>query len=302
MITGNPFHTDDLSRDAFVILWIGLTGLFAASCGRNPVPTQSATRPRIVSLAPNLTEILYTLGLDDHIAGVTLQCNYPPAALSRTRIGTFWEPDVEAILAARPDILVALDIPQHQPIIHRLKSTGCSCLTLPMNTLEQLDSAIDAIASATQRIEQGRALIHDIQHLLMTISSAPANRRPKILWVVQREPLRVAGTATFIDELIRLAGGINAIGPTIYEYPPIGSEELIAAAPDIIIEPEDQPDSTDHKSMIRFWSRYPSVPAVRSQRLFTISADTVSRLGPRIVEGVASIATCIQSQSFTESP
>ncbi len=244
-------------------------------------------------MAPNLTEILYSLDLGDHIAAVTSNCDYPPAAATKPRIGSFWQPDIEAILAARPDILIALDIPQHQPIVSRVAQNGCMCLSLQIDTLGQLIPAIEQIASATGKTQEGELVISTINQRLKSFSCYLNSARPRVLWVIQRDPLRVAGTRTFISELLNLAGGINAIGPTIYEYPPIGAEELLAAAPEIIIEPSDSIDMSERNAQTRFWSRYGSLPAVQHHRLYLISSGLVSRVGPRIPDAVEEIANCI---------
>ena len=255
---------------------------------RNPVPS-----PRIVSLAPNITEILFALGLGDHLAAVTSNCDYPPAVADKPRVGSFWQPDIEAILAAGPELLIALDIPQHQPIVSRFRQQGCTCLSLQIDALDQLAPAIREIASAAERTTEGEAVIQDINKRLKSFPPGSGSARPKVLWVIQRDPLRVAGTKTFISELLGLAGAVNAIGPTIYEYPPIGAEELLAAAPEVIIEPSDNPDSSEQKSQADFWSRYPALPAVQNHRLYLIPSALVSRLGPRIPDALAEIVNRI---------
>jgi iron complex transport system substrate-binding protein len=253
----------------------------------------SIPSPRIVSLAPNLTEILFALGLGDRLAAVTSNCDYPPAAADKPRVGSFWQPDIEAILAARPELLVALDIPQHQAIVSRFRQQGCTCLSLRIDTLEQLAPTIREIASAAGRTLEGEAVIQDMNKRLKSFPLSPGAARPKVLWVIQRDPLRVAGTKTFISELLALAGAANAIGPTIYEYPPIGAEELLAAAPEVIIEPSDNPDLSELKSQADFWSRYPALPAVQNHRLYLIPSAVVSRVGPRIPDALAEIANRI---------
>jgi iron complex transport system substrate-binding protein len=262
-------------------------------CTRDSSPQILIPSPRIVSLAPNLTEILFALGLGDHLAAVTSNCDYPPAAADKPRVGSFWQPDIEAILAARPELLVALDIPQHQAIVSRFRQQGCTCLSLRIDTLEQLAPAIREIAAAAGKTQDGEIVIQDLNKRLASFPSSPGVARPKVLWVIQRDPLRVAGAKTFISELLTLAGAANAIGPTIYEYPPIGAEELLAAAPDVIIEPSDNPDSTEQKSQADFWSRYPALPAVQNHRLYLIPSAIVSRVGPRIPDALAEIANRI---------
>ena len=287
------------SKTIAAILVIGTTMALAAFavrqclCTRDSSPQILIPSPRIVSLAPNLTEILFALGLGDHLAAVTSNCDYPPAVADKPRMGSFWQPDIETILAARPELLVALDIPQHQAIVSRFRQQGCICLSLQIDTLDQLAPAIREIASATGRTLEGEAVIQDIYNRIKSFPLSPGYARPKVLWVIQRDPLRVAGTKTFISELLGLAGGANAIGPTIYEYPPIGAEELLAAAPEVIIEPSDNPDPSELKSQADFWSRYPALPAMQHHRLYLIPSAIVSRVGPRIPDALAEIANRI---------
>jgi iron complex transport system substrate-binding protein len=114
---------------------------------------------------------------------------------------------------------------------------------------------------------------------------------------VQRRPLRVAGQRTFIHELIELAGGRNAMPPTVYPYPPIGAEQVAACQAEVIIEPVSPQDmqGTAHPEAAEFWKRLPPVPAVMNGRVYQIDADVVSRLGPRIADAVEQIARCLRA-------
>jgi iron complex transport system substrate-binding protein len=126
--------------------------------------------------------------------------------------------------------------------------------------------------------------------------------KPKVLWVIAREPLRVAGRDTFVNEIIELAGGENAIGRTVHKYPPIGSEQVIASAPDVIIEPAmgSKTVSEQQKEALRYWRRFKNVPAVADGRIYVISPDTVCRLGPRLPQGVETVARCIRTELFQD--
>jgi iron complex transport system substrate-binding protein len=105
--------------------------------------------------------------------------------------------------------------------------------------------------------------------------------RPKVLWVIQRQPLRVAGTKTFVNEMIEIAGGVNAMGPTVNIYPPISAEQVIAAWPDVIIEPTDEPEllESQARSAREFYTAFRTIPAVRNGQIFVIDGDLVSRGG-----------------------
>jgi iron complex transport system substrate-binding protein len=137
---------------------------------------------------------------------------------------------------------------------------------------------------------------------LQDLSALAASKRVRVLFVVQREPLRVAGRDTFVNEMIELAGGENAIGPTLHKYPPIGAEQVIACAADVIIEPTMTAEDVikQRQKAIQYWSRFKNVPAVKNSRIYVIDGDAVSRLGPRICEGTKAIAKCLRPEFFAE--
>jgi iron complex transport system substrate-binding protein len=278
---------------------------FSSGCDKQP--TAEAKAPgvlpvRIVSLAPNLTEIVFALGLDERLVAVTDHCNYPAEATSKAKVGTFWQPNLEAIVGARPDLVLTLDMAQQRVVSQRLERMGYRCLTLRIETIDELMRAIETLGQTLGCAEEaGR------WRALMTERMVGAGRsqgpRPRVLWVVQRQPLRVAGQRTFVNEMIELAGGQNAIGPTIYQYPPIGGEQVLARRPDVIIEPAtvDRVVACEGPQA-EFWGRFKDVPAVAGRQIYQVNADVVSRLGPRIADGVEQIAQCLRPQTTNYQP
>lgn len=262
------------------------------------------SRPmRIVSMAPNLTEILYALGLGESVAAVTGDSDYPPEAASKPRVGEFWLPNLEGIIAKRPGLVLSLDIPQQSSLTARLRRMGYDCLALSIWTVDDLFGAIETIGRATGQHIEADALTSGIRADLARLGCARAGRdRPRVLWVVQREPLRVAGRNTFINELIELASGENAIGPTLHKYPPIGAEQIIGANVQVIIEPAMIGGDLveQHRRALAYWSRLANVPAVADGRVYVIEADTVSRLSPRLVKGIELIAGCLEPAGVGE--
>ena len=290
---------------ALWVLWGALGYALARQHPRQALPTSpTAVEPtRIVSVAPNLTEILYALGLDDAIAGVTLDSDYPPRAAEKPKIGTFWQPDIEAIVALAPDLVVALDFQQQKSLVQRLQRMGYACLVADIWTVADFFDAVETIGAATGRASQARTLVAGIQSRIRQLEVSLAGQtRPRVLWVVQRDPLRVAGRDTFVNELIELAGGENAIGATLHKYPPIGAEQIIAADVEVIIEPAMIGDdlSQQHELAMAYWSRWPNVPAVKSERIHVIDGDLVSRLSPRLYEGIETIAHCLRPKASGE--
>jgi iron complex transport system substrate-binding protein len=264
----------------------------------------AATAPaRIVSAAPNLTEILFALGLDAQIAGVTQGSNYPPAAAQKPTVGTFWQPNIETVIAARPDLAVLLTFPQQQSLADRLRRLGVRCLTLEIWTVDDFFDAVATLGEATGREQDAERLVTTIKTRIEQLQTRLADeKRMKVLWVVQREPLRVAGRNTFVNELIELAGGENAIGPTLHKYPPIGGEQVLACGAEVIIEPAMMPDQIEAQrtQAWAYWRRFANVPAVAGGRIRVIDGDVVSRLGPRLYEAVETIAKCLRPELFGE--
>lgn len=256
---------------------------------------------RIVSLAPNLTEILFALGLEKEVVGVTLYSDYPPAAAKKPKIGTFWQPNVEAVIAAKPDLVITLGFDQQKNIADRLKRIGYNGLTVRIEKVNDLFEAIEKIGAATGKQYQANKLVGDIRKKLNNLSVlVGTNERIRVLWVVQREPLRVAGRDTFVNEMIELAGGENAIGSTVHKYPPIGAEQVIVCGAEVIIEPAmQQKDPAEQQAgALQYWSRFKKVPAVANKRVYVIRDDTVSRLGPQLYDGIETIARCLRPEIF----
>ncbi|UCC21743.1 MAG: ABC transporter substrate-binding protein [Planctomycetota bacterium] len=264
------------------------------------------SRPaRIVSLAPNLTEILFALGLDEKIIGVSNNSNYPPAATNKQKIGPFWQPNTEAIIACKPDLVVTLRTrtEQQKSAAESLERLGFGVLTLEIERITGLFAAIEEIGRATGCEQRSDELVKTIRSQLNILQSKVGSaNKVRVLWAVQTEPLRVAGRNTFINELIELASGENAIGPTISQYPQIGGEELLGCGAEIIIQSAmgERNISKEQKVAERFWGRWSNLPAVKNNRIYVIESDTTLRLGPRLPQGAEAIARLLHPDSFKQ--
>lgn len=262
------------------------------------VPEGAACK-RIVSTAPNLTEILFSLGLGEKIVAVTSDSDFPRQAAEKPKIGTFWQTSIEAIIASKPDLVVTLAFPQQRDMAERLRRMGYRTLTVNIEKVEDFFSAVKKIGEVTDAKSAAKELSDGIEAKLGRLSEQIASREKiRVLWVVQRQPLRVAGEGTFVNELIELAGGVNVIGKTAYKYPPIGSEQVIARKPDVIIEPAmSGGDITKQlEAAEAYWQGFSNVPAVVNKRIYVIDGDTVSQLGPRIYDGVETIGQCLRPE------
>lgn len=289
--------------------WLLLTILCLAGAGFlivKMLPDQDAattglpTGPdRIVSLAPNLTEILFALGLGEKIVAVSSDSDYPPETANKNKVGTFWQPNTEAIIASRPDLVITEWFEQQKTVAEALKRLGYKVLTLRIETIEELLAGIKAVGAATGAQNRADKLVEDITNRLDNLRSKLAGtNKVKVLWVVQTEPLRVAGRKTFLNELLELVGGENAIGPTIQQYPPLSTEELLASAADIIIQSAMTTDNihAEQQAAEMFWSKRPGLPAVKNNRIYVIDPDTTLRLGPRLCQGLELVVRCLHPE------
>ena len=207
------------------------------------------------------------------------------------------------MIAARPDLVITLGFEQQNSVADSLNRLGYKVLTLKIEKIEELFTAIEKIGAATncrwpadQLVKNIRNRINDLQ---MKLGST---NKVKVLWVVQADPLRVAGRNSFINELVELVGGENAIGPTVSQYPQIGAEELITCGAEIIIQSAMGTSniSKQQRAAEVFWSKWANLPAVKNNRIYVVDSDPVLRLGPRLPQGAEMIARCLHSEIYTQ--
>ncbi len=269
-----------------------------------PPPVEGRNAPvRIVSLAPNITEILFAMGLGEKVVAVSSGSDYPDQTATREKVGTFWNPNTEAVVAARPDLVIALAFEQQRAVAESLSRLNYPVLTLELDKMEDLPAAIQKTGLATGCRQQADELIKKIDGQLQGLKSRlRSTENVKVLWVVQAEPLRVAGRNTFVNQLIELAGGENAIGPTIQQYPLLGTEEILRSAPQTIIQAAMTTGNLARQQQAAevFWSKWPDLPAVKNNKIYVVEPDTVLRLGPRLPQGAELIARCLHPNVFKQ--
>lgn len=292
----------------FLIASLAVIGfaLVGVQIDRQPDVSAPSEKPaRIVSLAPSITEILFELGLDKNIIAVSSDSDYPTGAADKIQVGTFWQPNTEAIIACKPDLVVTLDFEQQKASADTLSRLGYRVLTLKIDKIKELWISIQKIGLATGCRQRADDMTNNIKEKLRELQNkTTSNEKGRVLWVIQPEPLRVTGRNTFINELIELAGGENAIGPTIQQYPSISTEELLACGAEVIIQSSMDSDNIEQQQQAAelYWSKYPNLPAVKDKRIYVLSSDATLRLGPRLPRAVEEIGHCIFPEIFPNNP
>jgi iron complex transport system substrate-binding protein len=252
---------------------------------------------RVVSLAPSITEMLFALGLDEQIVGVTEFCDYPAVARSRAKVG-YANPNVETIIALRSDMVLApKDFlrPDLQAKLEQLKipvfvldATTVEDIPLQLHTLGNIFEKISVANEVTQRMRQRMA------ELKLKVETVPAKRA---LYVLNSQPLISVGPGSFIHQMIGLAGGINVAAGAGVAYPRLSMERVLKEDPEVLIFPSGEVETVP-RSEQQQWRRWESLSAVKHQRFHEVSSSLLNRPGPRIIEGLEQLARAIHPELF----
>ena len=254
---------------------------------------------RLVSLAPSITEVLYAIGSSEQIVGVTEYCDYPPEARLKPKVG-YIHPNLESIVALRPDLILAPREFLRAEILGKLEQLKLATFILEAKTIEDVLSHIQTIGRMLGHSASADALVAEMRQRITEIKARTAALpRPRLLYVLNSEPLITVGPDSFIGQLIELAGGTNVAARAKTPYPRLNMEEVLKADPELLIFPvgaaEGIPDSEQ-----RVWKRWGTLTAVKQGRFHHISSDLLNRPGPRIVQGLETLARIIHPNAFED--
>src|SRR3989339_20717 len=261
-----------------------------------PAAAAVASPGRIVSLAPNLTEILYDLGVEDRIAAVSDYCDYPPGAGTKPKIGGFANPSLEAIVSLRPDWVVMTEDGNPQVLERRLRTMGIRTYIFKARRIKDLPQEIRTMGRilGVGTAADGRAdwIETRIRRIGEGTETASQRRVGKAIFIVQPTPLIAAGKGTTIDDALTILGidNIAAAGKT--RYPKYSLEEIIRLGPDALFFGRGRGMEERAKPLIE---RLSTLDAVRSGRVFFIG-EAIYRLGPRIASGLEEMAACLDTR------
>jgi iron complex transport system substrate-binding protein len=255
---------------------------------------------RVVSLAPSITEVLFALGLDSQIAGVTDFCDYPAACLTKPKIGGFVTPSLEKIVSLKPDLIIGIKDGNREETIQRLKELGFSVFRVDPKGFDGVMKMIRNLGEITGRAERAgdivRTMMEKKEHIQSLIRPLYL---PKVFYQVGDAPMVTVGKGTLTDDLIRLAGGRNVAENEFMNYPFYSVEAVIKAAPEVIIM-SSMDNRKDYSNLIRKWQDWKTIPAVKRNAVHVIDSSLVDRPTPRIAEGLETLARMIHSEVFAK--
>ncbi|MGD9849730.1 MAG: ABC transporter substrate-binding protein [Nitrospirales bacterium] len=257
---------------------------------------------RIVSLAPSITEILFAIGLDHEIVGVTDFCNYPPAALTKPKVA-YSQPNLEAVVALQPQLVLAPESFLRADLLDKLDQLKIPTFIMESHSVEGIFSHMQVLGRmlgrSPQANEQAARLRQEVAHLTQQLEGQP---RPTLLYVLNSNPLMTVGPGSFIHHLFELAGARNAAERADAPYPRLTMEEVLKQNPDILLFPVGEHEAIPQADQDA-WKRWDSLNAVRQGRLVQIRSDLLNRPGPRVVEALKALVQLIHPElSLTERP
>lgn len=257
--------------------------------------TLAAPPARIVTSAPSATELAFALGLGDAVVAVDKYSNYPPEAASKASIGSYIEPDLEAIVGARPDLVLVTDV-HLAKLVPALEARKIATVVLDARNIEGVYADLLLLGRATGRREQAEALVDELRARVAAVERAIAGADPVRTFYEIDPTLYTAGPGTFIDDLIRRAGGTNVAAGAASAYPQLSAEEVVAADPEVIILADEAAGVSP--AAVRARSGWSGVSAVVNDRISVLDPDIGSRPGPRIVDALEAIARILHPDRF----
>ena len=268
------------------ILWLAAAAL---SCSN----TFAQPPQRIVSTAPSITELLYALGLGDRVVGVDRFSRYPPESLRKAKIGDYVNPNLETIASLRPDLVIIPTNPVK--LAERLAVLRLKVLELDQESIAKLYESFRIVGQATGATAQAAKLESTVRGQLEAVRARAAPlKKTRVMFVVGRTPNRldgliVVGQASYLNEIIALAGGENVFRDAVASYPEVSLEEVLARNPDVIVDMGDMADTVgvtdEHKREVTsLWERLSSVAAVKQHRVYAVASDVYVVPGPRVVD------------------
>ena len=253
-------------------------------------PEEAGTPKRVVVFAPSAAEALAALDLSDRVVAVGSHGPWPAALASHESAGSFDRPDLERILALECDLILTTASVAASDGYHRLEQLGVAVEPLDTSTFDGVFTSLERIGELFELQPRAAELAAEMRSGLEQIRAATAGLPPKkVLVVVGRDPLYVAGPGSHLDELIRLAGGQNLAADAGSPYQQFSIEAVLERGPEVIVD-----TSGDDK----YWSRWPFLPAVRDGNVYRVDPNVLAIPGMRLPEMARSMAERIHPEAF----
>jgi iron complex transport system substrate-binding protein len=251
---------------------------------------------RVISLAPNLTEIVFAIGAGHQLVGDTTYCDYPAEAKSIQKVGDTQHPNLETIIALRPQVVLVSTASQLEVFTEQLRTHNIAVFVTDPHDLEGVFRSIEQIGLILGNHDQATAVVTKLRARAVAVANAVEPfPRIRVFYQLSAEPLYTAGHDSFVTDLLNRAGADSVTANVPGAWPKYSAEAALAAKPDAIILPTGgsmgEGNGTVAKALV-------SSPAVKGGRVYKINDDHLVRPGPRAVDGLEEMARALHPEAF----
>lgn len=288
-ITNCMVHKNKLLLFAAIFFSFAFTNCTKKDAQNPNVKAKQSIPQRIVSLSPASTEILFAVGAENQIVAVSDFSDYPPQAQNLPKVGGFDGKtlSLEKILSFNPDFVYLTNV-MHNHLIPHFESLNIDYYLSDANSFEQVKNEILQIAKITGHTSNGENLVKEIDSAINKINSQNQPlQKPTVYWEVWNSPYMSVGNSSFINDLIKTAGGINIFQEIAQAYPTVSEETIVAKNPQIIIIPQNSGITVDSVKNRKGWSQ---IDAVKNDKIFIVDDNLLTRSGARIGESAEYLA------------
>ena len=274
-----------------VLLVVAVFGLFACSEETPPPEPPPAVYSRIVSLAPNLTELVFAAGAGDALVGVSAHSDYPPAALELPIIGDAFTVDQEQLALLQPDALLVWESGTPEHVAEDFRRVGYQVETIRSRSLQDVASALRRIGELTGHQKEANATADAFLEDLRALRERYADEATvSVFYQVYQRPLYTINGEHYVSELIEVCGGQNIFAELDSLAPAVSVEAVIERNPEVMLASTDAGDNAFGE-----WQRWPSLTAVSLGNQYIMPADEIGRATPRLIGAGEAVCEALHS-------
>ena len=251
---------------------------------------------RVISLAPNLTEIVFAVGGGAQLVGRTSYCDFPPEAKSVAEVGDTIHPSLERVIALKPQVVLISTASQLEVFTQQLQNQNIAVFVTGPHDLEGVFRSIEQVGEILGKKEQAATLVQSLRKRTDAVEQAVKQKPPvRVFYQLSAEPLYIAGHDSFATDLMRRAGAISVTADVPGEWPKYSSESALATKPDAIILPTGGSMGNGNSTVNEALRQS---PAMLQGRVYKINDDHLVRPGPRAIDGLEEMARALHPDAF----